>query len=87
MAFDKNLDKEIFSKVIQFETSRIMVGVFSYNDGTPKLQISRENLDPRDGKYTFAKLGRMLKEEAVKVIPAMQEAVKHMEDAKEDKEE
>jgi len=78
MAFDKNLDKQIFSEQIQFETSRITVGVFSYNDGTPKLQISRENLNPSNGEYTFAKLGRMLKEEAEKVIPIMEKALKHM---------
>ena len=78
MAFDKNLDKQIFAETIQFETSRITVGVFSYNDGTPKMQISRENLNPNNGEYTFAKLGRMLKEEAEKVMPLMEKALKHM---------
>lgn len=78
MAFDKTLDKEMFSEVIKFETSRITVGVFSYNDGTPKLQVSRENLNPTTGEYNFAKLGRMLKEEAEKVIPVMQKAIKSM---------
>ena len=42
--FDKNLDKEIFSETIAFETSRITVGVFSYNDGEKKMQVSRENM-------------------------------------------
>ena len=78
MAFDKTLDKEMFSEVIKFETSRITVGVFSYNDGTPKLQVSRENLNPTTGEYNFAKLGRMLKEEAEKVIPVMQKAIQRM---------
>ena len=78
MAFDKNLDKQLFAEAIQFETTRITVGVFSYNDGTPKMQISRENLSNNTGEYTFAKLGRMLKEEAEKVIPAMQKALAAM---------
>jgi hypothetical protein len=78
MAFDKNLDKQLFAETIQFETSRITVGVFSYNEGTPKMQISRENLNNNNGEYTFAKLGRMLKEEAEKVIPLMQKALKAM---------
>ena len=78
MAFDKNLDKQLFAEAIQFETTRITVGVFSYNDGTPKMQISRENLSNNTGEYTFAKLGRMLKEEAEKVLPIMQKALKAM---------
>ncbi|PIN86723.1 hypothetical protein COV19_03235 [Candidatus Woesearchaeota archaeon CG10_big_fil_rev_8_21_14_0_10_44_13] len=76
--FDKNLDKEMFSESINFETTRITVGVFAYNEGTPKLQVSRENLNKSTGEYTFAKLGRMLKEEAEKVIPVMQKALQHM---------
>jgi len=79
MAFDRNLDKQLFSETIKFETSRITVGVFSYNDGTPKLQISRENLNPTTGEYAFAKLGRMLKEEAEAVMPLMQKALQHMQ--------
>ena len=77
MAFDKNLDKEIFSEMINFETSRITVGIFSYNDGEKKLQISRENMN-QDGEWSFAKLGRMFKDEAEKVIPIMEKALEHM---------
>ena len=75
--FNKDLDKVIFSEIIAFETSRITVGVFSYNDGEKKLQVSRENMD-QDGKWAFAKLGRMFKDEVEKVIPAMEKALKHM---------
>ena len=77
MVFDKNLNKELFSETIQFETSRITVGVFSYNDGEKKMQISRENMS-QDGEWSFAKLGRMFKDEAEKVIPVMEKALKHM---------
>ena len=75
--FDKNLDKEIFSEAIQFETTRITVGVFSYNDGEKKLQISRENMN-QNGEWSFAKLGRMFKDEAEKVIPVMKKALEKM---------
>lgn len=78
MAFDKNLDKELFSETVEFETSKITVGVFSYNEGTKKLQISRESLDPNTGEYKWSKLGRMLKEEAEAVLPIMQKALEHM---------
>ena len=75
--FDKNLDKELFSETINFETTRIKVGVYSYNDGEKKLQISRENMN-QEMEWSFAKLGRMFKDEAEKVIPAMQKALKSM---------
>ena len=77
MAFDKNLDKESFAETIKFETSRITVGVFSYNDGEKKMQVSRENMN-QDGEWSFAKLGRMFKDEAEKVIPVMQKALEKM---------
>ena len=77
MAFDKNLDKELYSETKEFETSRIKVGVYSYNDGEKKMQISRENRN-QDGEWTFAKLGRMFKDEAEAVIPMMQKALESM---------
>ncbi len=77
MAFDKNLDKELFSETIEFETSRIKVGVYSYNDGEKKLQLSRENRN-QDGEWTFSKLGRMFKDEAEAVLPIMQKALGKM---------
>ena len=77
MAFDKNLDKELFSETKEFETSKIKVGVYSYNDGEKKLQISRENMN-QEGVWSFAKLGRMFKDEATAVVPLIQKALEHM---------
>lgn len=75
MPFDKSLDKELFGETVQLETTRLTVAVFSYNGGIPKLQISRENLNPTSGEYRFSKLGRMIKEEAEAVLPLMQKAL------------
>ena len=75
--FDKNLDKELFSKSIDFERSMITVAVFSYNNGTPKLQISRENKNA-SGELQFAKLGRMTRDEVANIIPFMKEAEKFL---------
>ena len=77
MPFDPNLDKKLFSEEIEFEGSNIIVGVFSYNDGTPKLQLARERINA-SGDKSFAKLGRMTKEEVEKVIPAMQKAIESL---------
>jgi hypothetical protein len=76
MAFDKNLDKELFSETVEFGRTKITVSVFSYNDGTPKLQLSRENQAGED--YAFAKLGRLTKEEAEKILPLMEKALTFM---------
>jgi len=77
MAFDKSLDKELFGETVKFETTKLRVSVFSYNDGTPKLQISREVLDQNTAEYKWSKLGRMLKEEVEAVLPIMQKALEH----------
>ena len=74
MPYDKNLDVEKFKEVKEFEDTRISVGVFAYNEGLKKLQISRENLSA-EGEWRFAKLGRMTKEEAQEVLPLMKKAI------------
>ena len=66
------------SETKEFETSRIKVGVYSYNDGEKKLQISRENLNQENAEWKFSKLGRMFKDEVEAVIPIMQKALEHM---------
>ncbi|MBU4501944.1 MAG: hypothetical protein KKA79_05075 [Nanoarchaeota archaeon] len=77
MAFDKSLDKELFSETIDFERTRINVGVYSYNEGDKKLQLGRENANAA-GEWNFAKLGRMTKAEAERAIPVIQKALEHM---------
>jgi len=78
MAFDKALDKELFSETAEFETSKITVGVYSYNDGDKKLQLSRKALDQETGEPKWAKLGRMNKDELTAVIPLMGKALEVM---------
>lgn len=71
--FDKSLDKELFSKSVDFNNTRISVAVFCYNNGTPKLQISRENKN-QEGEATFARLGRLSKVEVEAILPLMEQA-------------
>jgi len=71
--FDKSLDKELFSEAVEFERSRITVSVFSYNEGTPKLQITRE-LKSATGDYSWTKLGRLTKEEVDAVLPLIEKS-------------
>ena len=77
MAFDKNLDKQLFAETAEFEMTRITVGVFQYNEGEKKLQISRENRS-QENEWTFSKLGRMFKDEAEAVAPLIKKALEFM---------
>ena len=71
--FDKSLDKELFSESAEFESTKINIAVFAYNEGIPKLQLTREN-KLASGENTFAKLGRMTKEEVEAVLPLIEKA-------------
>lgn len=77
MPYDKNLDKALFSESVEFESTKITVSVMCYNEGTKKLQVSREN-QSAEGEWRFSKLGRMTKEESEKVIPLMTKALVKM---------
>ncbi|MCF7907710.1 MAG: hypothetical protein K9L86_02395 [Candidatus Omnitrophica bacterium] len=74
MPYDSNLDEKIFSKSWESETTKVTVGVFSYNKGAKKLQITRENRDS-NGDFRLTRLGRVSKEEAEAILPFIQEAV------------
>ena len=78
MPYDPNLDKELFSESVDFETTKITVSVHSYNDAEPKLQISRENRNQTTGDWRFAKVGRLTKEEVEAVLPLINKAIKYM---------
>ncbi|OGW72440.1 MAG: hypothetical protein A2Y02_01315 [Omnitrophica bacterium GWA2_52_12] len=77
MPYDAKLDECLFSKPYEYEGGKIIVSIYSYNKGMKKLQIARENINA-EGESRFAKLGRMTKDEAVAVLPLIQEAIGHM---------
>lgn len=77
MPYDPNLDQEKWGEEVELDGNKVKVSIMSYNDGTPKLQLSRQRQNA-DGEWSFAKLGRMTKEEAEKVLPLFDEAVKRM---------
>lgn len=77
MPYDTSLDNQVFSKSWENDTGKIVVSVYSYNNGPKKLQIVRE-IKNKGGEYTFAKLGRLSKEEIQEILPLIQEAIKNM---------
>lgn len=74
MPYDSSLDEQLFSKSWESENGKIVVGIYSYNNGPKKLQIIRE-IKGRDGNFAFAKLGRLSKEELQSILPIIQEAL------------
>ena len=74
MAYDSKLDEKLFAKSWEGGDTKLTVGVYSYNRGPKKLQISRE-LVSDGGQPGFAKLGRMTKEEIQGILPLLQEAL------------
>ena len=78
MPFDPNLDKKLFSEEVEFEGTKILVSVYSYNDGMQKVQLSRERINA-SGETSFAKLGRLTKDEAQKILPLIQKAIEFIE--------
>jgi hypothetical protein len=77
MPYDQSLDVATFKETKDFGDTRITIGVFSYNEGAKKLQLSRENQNQNE-EWRFAKLGRMTKEEAQEIIPIMAKAIETM---------
>ena len=77
MPYDQALDVSSFKESKEFGETRITVGVFAYNEGTKKLQLSRENMNANE-EWRFAKLGRLTKEEAQEIIPIMTKAIETM---------
>lgn len=78
MPYEKELDEQLFSKTWENDAERLTVSIYSYNKGTKKMQINRENINAQ-GEYRFAKLGRLTKEEAAAIVPLMQEALGQMD--------
>jgi len=78
MPYDKELDKCVFTKTWENENERLTASIYSYNKGTKKLQLTRENKNSQ-GEFRFAKLGRLTKEEIEALLPLIKEACTHMD--------
>ncbi len=77
MPYDQSLDVALFKEIKEFDGTRITVGIFQYNGGEKKLQITRENRNQTE-EWRFSKLGRMTKEEIEGILPVISQAMKQM---------
>ena len=77
MPYDSSLDSQVFAKSWETDVTKLTVGIYSYNNGPKKLQISRE-MKSAEGAPSFSKLGRMTKDELTGILPLLEEALKQM---------
>jgi hypothetical protein len=80
MPYDKEMDECVFKKIWENENERLTASIYSYNKGTKKLQLTRENKNSQ-GELRFAKLGRLTKEEIDALLPLIQEVRTHMDES------
>ena len=73
MPYDKELDDCVFAKSWENDQEKLTASIFSYNKGTKKLQLTRENKNSK-GELRFAKLGRLTKEEIEALLQLIKEA-------------
>ncbi len=78
MPYDKELDECVFSKSWENDQEKLTASIYSYNKGTKKLQLTRENKNSQ-GELRFAKLGRLTKKEIEALLPLIQETCGHMD--------
>lgn len=77
--FDRKLDKQISKETVEVGDAKISVGVYSYNDGDPKVQISRMRRNEKsEYGYSFAKLGRLTRDELINILPLLENALEKM---------
>ena len=67
--YEPDKDKEVWVKKVDAERQTLMVQIMRYNNGEPKIQITRLS---KDG---FNKLGRLTAMEVQQLIPVLNEAV------------
>ena len=75
MPYDKELDECVFAKSWENDAERMTASIYSYNKGTKKLQLTRENKNSQGG-CRFAKLGRLTKDRDRSSSPINQRSVR-----------
>ncbi len=77
MAYDESKDKIIKSFSLDTEKDSLVMSLVSYNNGSPKLQITREFTKP-NGDKSFGRMGRLTLEEVEFIRGNIEEVLKLM---------
>lgn len=77
--FDKSKDKELFKETVEVGDAKLRIGVYSYDGNDPKVQIQRMRRNEQsEYGWSFAKLGRLTKDELVEILPILEKALEEM---------
>lgn len=77
--FDQSKDKNLWKETVEVGDSKITIGVYSYDNGDPKVQLGRmrKNEQSKYG-WSFAKLGRLTRDELVEILPLLEQALEQL---------
>lgn len=77
--YDKSKDSELKKEIISINPGKdIVVGIYSYDSGQKKLQISRR-VATTTGQGGFRPIGRMTKDEIEKILPVINKLMKELD--------
>jgi hypothetical protein len=75
-SFDKSKDKNLFKETVEVGDAKITVGVYAYDGNDQKVQITRMRKNEKsEYGWSFAKLGRLTKDELVEILPLLDKAL------------
>lgn len=78
MAYNASLDKCLSASEILVGDEIIILGVYSYNDGQPKIRLQRKAFNRRTGAPCHRKIGGMTVQEASAISAAIVSALTKM---------
>ena len=73
-AYEAEKDKELYTEAVEVGDTRLIVAVRAYNEGQPKLQISRLNKLTKTQEWMYTRLGRLTKQEFEHIWPLLEKA-------------
>jgi hypothetical protein len=79
-SYDINKDEMLWSNDFVGEISTIRIGIYSYDNGEPKIRVTRfKEKKKKPGEIGFSRLGSMIISDAKIVKVGLGEAIKELE--------
>lgn len=75
MAYDATKDVEVASWKVEGDKTDLMISVYQYGDGEPKIQIGPRVYQKKNGDMSYTKAGRLTVEETSAILPFLTEAL------------
>lgn len=76
--YDPELDKLVWTHFIEGDKTEIAFSIYQYGNNPPKLGIARRYFTKGDDEPKFKKLGRVSKEEALRLLEVLPLAIEKL---------